>query len=189
MRPCAVCSGENGCSHRRSTRQRHCTVCVGCMHNQNATRHCTVCSGENGCSHRRSTRQRRAAPGFSRGVGGHKATRCGNMRYAPGRWAQSQRNASVYGVQWSGVAQRRRDAVICGLRRGGMHNHNAMRRCTVYSGVALHNDGTTRQYAVCAGAVGTITTQCVMTPRRARTTIARFLCMDDRYIIHGIDYQ
>ena len=127
MRPCAVCSGENGCSHRRSTRQRHCTVCVGCMHNQNATRHCTVCSGENGCSHRRSTRQRRAAPGFSRGVGGHKATRCGNMRYAPGRWAQSQRNASVYGVQWCGVAQRRRDAVICGLRRGGGHNNNAMR--------------------------------------------------------------
>ena len=33
-------------------------------------------------------RQRRAAPGFSRGVGGHKATQCGNMRYAPGRWAQ-----------------------------------------------------------------------------------------------------
>ena len=62
-------------------------------------RHCTVCSGENGCSHRRSTRQRRAAPGFSRGVGGHKATRRGNMRYAPGRWAQSQRNASLYGMR------------------------------------------------------------------------------------------
>ena len=154
MRPCAVCSGENGCSHRRSkaptalygmrrmyaqpkrnaslygmqwgvcttttrrrniryaTRRTHnhnamrrCTVCVGCMHNQNATRHCTVCSGENGCSHRRSTRQRRAAPGFSRGVGGHNATQCvgvrctvvrrctttarrGNIRFAPGRWAQ-----------------------------------------------------------------------------------------------------
>ena len=150
-------------------------------------------------------------------------------------------------MQWSGVAQRRRDAAIYGMRRGGGHNNNAMRhdaatrthddcaifmygRSVYYSWDRLpiiknaESNGNPDERGCAAWRVQqqrnasshgmrldvcTTITQCVITTRRARPGIATqcprnrarrppcggvrrlrdFLYMDDRYIIHAIDYQ
>ena len=84
-----------------------------------------------------------------RGVARTTITQCVIVRYAVGKMDVPTVGRRANGAQppasaggWVGTMQR--DAEICGMRRDGGHNHNAMRRYTVYSGVALHDDGTTR---------------------------------------------
>ena len=128
-RPCSVCSGKKGCSHRRSNKapgfsraggrqlwsagRRETVSAQGVLTMttrrrniapDDAMRPCAVCSGKKGCSHRRSNE----APGFSR-AGGRQlwsAMRRGTV-CAQGN-PQRRRHASVFGMQWKKGCSHRR---------------------------------------------------------------------------------
>ena len=93
-----------------------------------------------------------------RGVARTTITRRVIARYAVGKMDVPTVGRRANGAQppasaggWVGTRQR--DAEICGMRRGGGHNHNAMRHCTVCVGACAQQQrdaslhGMRRMYA------------------------------------------